>query len=259
MRLRHSTVLDTLDIGIGLLGEAPQAAAATGDDTVTWCSGLPARWRDGWPAPAPDGWRRRMQLIAKRGVDIALAGGALLALALPMAAVALAIRLTSPGPVLFRQERLGHHGRPFTLYKFRTLHVEAEDRSGLCQPVDGDGRVTRIGAWLRRRSLDELPQLINVLKGEMSLVGPRPHVAGMRAAGMDYRDLVPWYDARHQMKPGLSGWAQANGYRGPTDDAGAARARIAHNIAYIQNFSLVLDVVIICRTLKNEILRGTGS
>jgi len=255
--LRHSTALGTLDIDTGLLGEGAPPAAA--DETVTWCSGLPARWRDGWPAPSPDNWRRKVQLGAKRGVDIVLAGAALALLAAPMAAVALAIRLTSPGPILFRQERLGQHGRPFTLYKFRTLHFACEDRSGLTQPVDGDGRVTGVGRWLRRRSLDELPQLINVLKGEMSLVGPRPHVAGMRAAGMDYRELVPWYDARHQVKPGLSGWAQANGYRGPTTDAGAARARIAHNIAYIQNFSLWLDAKIIWRTLRNEILRGTGS
>ena len=166
MGLRHSTVLDTLDIGTGLLGEAAPPAAV--DATVTWCSGLPARWRDGWPVPPPDTWQRRVQLGAKRGVDIVLAGAALALLALPMAAVALAIRLTSPGPILFRQERLGRYGRPFTLFKFRTLHVACEDRSGLTQPVAGDGRTTCVGR-LRRRSLDELPQLINVLKGEMSL------------------------------------------------------------------------------------------
>jgi lipopolysaccharide/colanic/teichoic acid biosynthesis glycosyltransferase len=118
--------------------------------------------------------------------------------------------------------------------------------------------VTPVGRFLRRTSLDELPQLVNVIVGDMSLVGPRPHVEGMLAAGVDYAELVPYYNLRHVMRPGLSGWAQANGLRGPTDSAEAARARIDHDVAYIQNFSIWLDLKIIWLTLVKEFVTGSG-
>jgi lipopolysaccharide/colanic/teichoic acid biosynthesis glycosyltransferase len=118
--------------------------------------------------------------------------------------------------------------------------------------------VTAVGRFIRRTSIDELPQLINVLRGEMSLVGPRPHVAGMKAAGMPYRTLVPYYDARLAMPPGLTGWAQANGYRGMTTDAASAIARVDHDIAYVQNFSVWMDIKIIGKTIVGEFMTGSG-
>lgn len=133
------------------------------------------------------------------------------------------------------------------------------DHSGREQATTDDVRVT-LGRKLRRRSIDELPQLLCVLKGEMSLVGPRPHAYGMLAGGVRYDQLVPYYRTRHLlMKPGITGWAQVNGLRGRTDDARLARMRIDHDLAYVQNFSLWLDIVIIVRTLRQEIASGSGA
>jgi lipopolysaccharide/colanic/teichoic acid biosynthesis glycosyltransferase len=196
--------------------------------------------------------------MLKRVLDITCAGLAAVALIVPLLMIALAVRMTSPGPVLFRQLRVGRGGQPFTMLKFRTVRIEATDHSGLAQLETGDARLTPIGAFLRATSLDELPQLINILSGEMSIVGPRPMVAGQQAAGRDYHEVVPYYGFRTLMTPGLSGWAQANGLRGPTDDLDTAIARIDHDCAYIQNFSLGLDLLIILRTLKCQFLTGTG-
>ena len=172
---------------------------------------------------------------------------------------ALAIRLTSPGPVLVPQMRDGQGGTHFRMYKFRTMYHDRGDATGVRQTIVGDSRITPLGRWLRRRSIDELPQLFNVLMGQMSIIGPRPHPIGMHAAGRRYDQLVPYYELRHLMKPGLSGWAQCNGLRGPTQDPELARARINHDLAYIQNFSLLLDLRIIVRTLIRELPYGTGS
>ena len=192
-------------------------------------------------------------------MDIVLASAALVALAVPLAGVALAVKLTSRGPVLFRQKRVGLEGRCFEMMKFRTVREEDSDPDGHQQVKDRDNRLTPIGAFLRNTSIDELPQLINILKGDMSIIGPRPMVEGMRAAGRDYRAVVPYYDFRHSMKPGLSGWAQANGLRGRTDDLAQSIARIDHDCAYVQNFSLKLDVLIILKTLRGQFLTGSGS
>ena len=221
-------------------------------------SGLPYRWSDG--LPVQDRWTQSqaVQLMLKRLVDIVLASGALLFLLPMLLFVALAIKLTSRGPIFFRQDRVGRNGETFKIFKFRTMFTDREDASGVKQTKANDDRVTPIGQLLRAKSIDELPQLINVLVGDMSLVGPRPHVAGMLAGGMTYETLVPYYGLRYRMAPGLTGWAQANGYRGPTDDPVLAFARIDHDLAYIQNFSLGLDIKIIVMTAWVELTRGTG-
>jgi lipopolysaccharide/colanic/teichoic acid biosynthesis glycosyltransferase len=191
-------------------------------------------------------------------MDIVLSGAAILALLPLLVGVALAIRLTSPGPALFVQRRGGWDGRTFQMLKFRTMFIDRSDADGVAQAVRDDPRVTPVGAFLRRTSLDELPQLFNILRGDMSVVGPRPHPIAMQAAGVRYEQLVPYYDKRGVMRPGLSGWAQVNGLRGPTDKAGPAIARIEHDLAYVQNFSLWLDIRIIAGTLRREFLGGSG-
>jgi lipopolysaccharide/colanic/teichoic acid biosynthesis glycosyltransferase len=200
----------------------------------------------------------RWRAAAKRLFDIAFATTALAALAPLLIGLAIAIRWSGPGPVLFRQWRVGRNGMPFQILKFRTMHHGLADETGLLQTEPNDPRVTRLGAFMRQKSLDELPQLINVLRGEMSVVGPRPHAAGMLAGGVPYEALVPYYHLRAVVRPGITGWAQANGLRGPTTDARAARARVDHDIAYIQNQSPLLDLRIIALTIKQEFLTGSG-
>ncbi len=200
----------------------------------------------------------QLQLIAKRLVDIAGSVTALLVLAPLFLVLALLIRLDSPGPVFFRQTRWGRDGSKIRVYKFRSMRSDLGDPTGVAQTVRNDPRVTRIGATLRRTNLDELPQLINVLKGDMSLVGPRCHAVNMLAAGRLYEDLVPEYHARHAMRPGITGLAQMRGLRGPTDRADKARARIACDIYYVRNFSLWLDFKIIAGTIVSELRGGTG-
>jgi polysaccharide biosynthesis protein PslA len=243
-------------VGWSLLVRSPAGvpAAALAHDQ----SGLPLHLTaDRWPLAARRSGARAVQLRIKHGLDPVGAAALLLVLGLPLLLVALLVKLTSPGPVLFRQPREGLEGAPFIALKFRTMHADAGDVTGVTQTVPGDGRVTPLGRFLRRWNIDELPQLINVLKGEMSLVGPRPHAFRMRAAGRLYDEHVPYYPARLAMRPGITGWAQCNGLRGPTDDAHKARARIDHDLAYVQNFSLWLDLRILVLTLVREV-RGTG-
>jgi lipopolysaccharide/colanic/teichoic acid biosynthesis glycosyltransferase len=201
---------------------------------------------------------QRFQLVLKRALDVALATVALLLLGVFLVLIAATIKATSPGPILFRQRRVGLNGEIFEIFKFRTMHFSQEDLTGVRQTSLADERVTPIGKVLRRASVDELPQLINVLRGEMSLVGPRPHVLGMLAAGTPYEQLVPYYTVRQIVRPGVTGWAQAHGLRGPTDDAAAAKARVDHDIAYIQNFGVWLDVRTIFYTIAVELRRGAG-
>lgn len=195
----------------------------------------------------------------KRSLDIAGASLLILAASPLLLAIAAAVRLSSPGPILFKQPRYGLNAELFQIYKFRTMRVEAEDRSGVAQTRRNDPRVTPIGKALRRLNLDELPQLFNVLRGDMSLVGPRPHVPGMRAAGRLYEHLVPHYHLRHRMRPGMTGLAQINRLRGSTSDAKFAKARIEYDIAYTNDWSLLLDLRILWLTFKTEVLRGSGS
>ena len=196
--------------------------------------------------------------VAKRALDVVLSFCALIALFPLLFITGLFVGITSKGPIFFVQWRPGLAGRPFPMLKFRTMYAELGDTSGVQQTRYNDPRITPLGQILRKTSIDELPQLVNVLLGHMSLVGPRPHALGMRAGGKDYRDLVPYYDLRHAVRPGLSGWAQVNGLRGPTIDPDVAVARIDHDLAYIQNASLLLDLKIILRTAKQELVGGSG-
>ncbi|MFN3685255.1 undecaprenyl-phosphate glucose phosphotransferase [Salinarimonas sp.] len=185
-----------------------------------------------------------LERARKRVFDVVVSATMLVLLAPLFAAIAVAIRLDSPGPVLFRQSRKGFSGRRFTIFKFRSMHV-MEDGPVVTQASRGDARVTRVGAFLRRSSLDELPQLLNVLRGEMSLVGPRPHAL---AHDDHYEKLIASYAARHHVKPGLTGWAQVNGCRGATPEIRDMEARIAYDLWYIDNWTLWLDLRIIART-----------
>lgn len=223
---------------------------------VTWQSGLPLRMAGA--VPAVSGRPTVMQGIIKRSFDIMASAAALILLAPLLVIVAVIIKATSRGTVLFTQEREGLNGRTFHALKFRSMRTEDCDPSGVAQTVAGDPRITAIGRLIRRTSIDELPQLINVLRGDMSLVGPRPHVPGMLAGGMLYKSLVPYYDYRLQVLPGLTGWAQANGLRGPTDEGDVARARIDHDAAYIQNYSFWLDIKIMLLTIRHEFVGGSG-
>ncbi|HYD86886.1 MAG TPA: exopolysaccharide biosynthesis polyprenyl glycosylphosphotransferase [Vitreimonas sp.] len=191
----------------------------------------------------PHSARRAM---IKRAQDLVLGALLLIAFALPMLTIAVAVKLDSKGPVLFRQRRHGFNNRVITVLKFRTMkHAPG---APLRQVRANDPRVTRIGAFLRRTSLDELPQLINVLRGEMSLVGPRPHAIGMKAAERDLEHIVAEYAHRHRVKPGITGWAQVNGSRGPIETAPAVRRRLKLDLEYVSRASLWLDLQILART-----------
>ena len=161
-------------------------------------------------------------------------------------AIAALIRLTSPGPVIFSQYRQGLNGTVFKLYKFRSMHVHEEQVGHLTQAVRDDARVTWLGRFLRRWNLDELPQLYNVLRGDMSLVGPRPHAL---PHNQYYQDRVQDYMQRHKVKPGITGWAQVNGWRGETDTIDKMKMRVDHDIFYIRNWSLALDLKILLLTI----------
>ena len=186
--------------------------------------------------------------LAKRATDVVLASAALIALSPLLALAALAIRLESPGPVLFRQWRFGLGSRPILVFKFRTMRTDLCDETGAQRTTATDPRVTRVGRFLRRTSIDELPQLINVLRGDMSLVGPRPHPLHMRIGGAYYFEAVERYRARHMVKPGITGWAQINGSRGEVDTLEKARTRVALDLWYMDNWSFGLDLRILLRT-----------
>jgi Undecaprenyl-phosphate glucose phosphotransferase len=175
-----------------------------------------------------------------------------------MAIIALAIRLDSKGPSIFTQERFGFNNNTIRVFKFRTMRVEESDPTGAARTIPGDQRVTRVGRILRRLSLDELPQLFNVLLGEMSLVGPRPHVVAMKAGGRLYHEAVGEYFLRHRVRPGMTGWAQVNGLRGEIDSPENARARVEHDLWYIDNWSLWLDCKILFMT-AHVILTGKNA
>jgi putative colanic acid biosynthesis UDP-glucose lipid carrier transferase len=181
----------------------------------------------------------------KRAEDV-LVGTAILALiAVPMVVIAAAIKLTSRGSVFFRQTRYGLNGQPIRVLKFRTMTV-CEDGASVTQATLGDARITRLGGFLRRMSLDELPQFLNVLTGEMSIVGPRPHAVAHNEL---YRSQIPGYMLRHKVKPGITGWAQVNGWRGETDTLDKMSKRVDHDLAYIRGWNLWLDLRIILMTV----------
>jgi Undecaprenyl-phosphate glucose phosphotransferase len=185
----------------------------------------------------------------KRGQDLVV-GGLGLAIALPvMLATALAIKLDSPGPVFFRQRRHGFNNEEILVWKFRSLRHEMADAHSARQVTADDARITRVGRFIRRTSLDELPQLFNVLKGEMSMVGPRPHAVGMKTGDVESAKLVARYAHRHRMKPGITGWAAIKGSRGPVHTPELVRERVALDVDYIERQSFWLDLYIITMTL----------
>jgi lipopolysaccharide/colanic/teichoic acid biosynthesis glycosyltransferase len=200
----------------------------------------------------------RLQLAAKRAVDIAGASAGLLIFAPLLVGIAIAIKATSSGPVFFRQKRYGYHNRRFMIFKFRTMFVHLGDGKGTRQTTADDPRITPVGRILRKTSLDELPQLLNVLTGDMSLVGPRPHVPGMLAGGILYEELTPYYFQRHNMRPGITGLAQVSGYRGSTAVPVSAIERLDHDLRYIEVWSLWLDTRIVLRTLVREFISGSA-
>lgn len=181
----------------------------------------------------------------KRAQDVALAAVLLLLLAAPLAMIALAVRVEGPGPVLFAQRRTGLHGREFTMLKFRTMHHRMADPAASAQTRRGDARVTAVGWLLRRSSMDELPQLLNVLRGEMGFIGPRPerpHFVEQLA------ELIPYYRERSRVKPGLTGWAQVNyPYGASVEDA---RAKLSYDLFYVQNRGVLLDLSILIATVR---------
>jgi len=229
------------------------------DRRSTSQNGLHLSFKDGVPIIPDHSPSRSISLSAKRAIDVVLTLAGLLVLWPFVLGIILAIKLTSRGPVLFIQKRVGAYGQEFDLYKFRSMYWHQCDTTGVTHTIDNDPRVTPLGRFLRRTSLDELPQLINVLRGDMSLVGPRPHVANMRAGNELYEEVVPYYGLRHAMRPGITGWAQVNGIRGEVHTTGNAKARIDHDLAYIQNFSVTLDVRILASTILAEFLTGTGN
>jgi Undecaprenyl-phosphate glucose phosphotransferase len=172
-----------------------------------------------------------------------------------MLLIAALIKLDSPGPVLFAQERYGFNNKVIKVLKFRTMYVDAEDRSGAQRTVPDDPRVIRVGRLLRALSLDELPQLFNVLKGEMSFVGPRPHAVAMRVEDFLYHDAVAAYAERHRVKPGITGWAQINGLRGEVNSLEKGAARVDYDLYYIERWSLWLDLKILALTIPAALSR----
>jgi Undecaprenyl-phosphate glucose phosphotransferase len=200
------------------------------------------------------GPRTLLEQAASRAVDFVLAGTALTLLLPLFLMTAVAIRIDSPGPIIFRQRRRGFNGRPFQILKFRTMSV-MEDGETIVQARPNDARVTHIGNWLRRTSIDELPQLFNVLQGSMSLVGPRPHAV---AHDNEFDKSVRNYAYRHHVKPGLTGWAQVNGFRGQTLTTADIEQRVKFDLWYIDNWSLAFDFKILFLTII-EVMRGQNA
>jgi Undecaprenyl-phosphate glucose phosphotransferase len=178
----------------------------------------------------------------KRGIDVALSAAALVVLGIPLGIIALVVKVTSRGPVFYAQERMGLDGRAFTVYKFRSMYEDAESESGPVWAREDDPRATPIGRWLRKLDLDELPQFWNVLRGDMSIVGPRPE----RPFFVEqFKHRIPQYMLRHKVKAGITGWAQVNGWRGNT----SLEKRIEYDLYYIENWSVTLDLKIMWLTV----------
>jgi putative colanic acid biosysnthesis UDP-glucose lipid carrier transferase len=192
-----------------------------------------------WESPLYD-----LQSDVKRLIDIAIAGIVLMLIFPLLVVISIAVKLSSPGPIIFKQRRYGLHGQEIVIYKFRSMTV-MEDGVHVAQAKRNDDRVTKVGAFLRKTSLDELPQFINVLQGRMSVVGPRPHAISHNET---YRKIINGYMLRHKMKPGITGWAQVHGFRGETDTLDKMRRRVEYDLEYFKNWSLALDLQIIFRT-----------
>ncbi len=199
-------------------------------------------------APLKD-WRA----LKKTMLDYSVGLAALLALSPVLLVTALAIKLDSPGPVLFRQPRMGFNNRLFLCYKFRSMHTKMTDLLADRQTTKDDPRITRVGRFIRKFSIDELPQLLNVLNGTMSLVGPRPHAPNTKAADRLFSEVVGQYAVRHRVRPGITGWAQVNGWRGETTTVDQIEQRVACDLFYIENWSVRLDLKIMLMTILREV------
>ncbi len=216
------------------LGPDPESLAAIAQSPAAYVSGAPRDWR---------------RAGIKRLSDLALASALLICLSPILAALALAVKLDSPGPVFFRQRRHGFNNEIIRVWKFRSMRDDKNAEFSMSQQTfKDDPRVTRIGRFIRRTSLDELPQLLNVLAGEMSLVGPRPHAIGMTTEAQDVHDIVADYAYRHRVKPGITGWAQIHGSRGPVHTANEVRERIRLDLEYVNRASFLLDLYILLMT-----------
>jgi Undecaprenyl-phosphate glucose phosphotransferase len=188
-------------------------------------------------------------IVIKAAFDRIVGALALIALSPVLALTALAIKLDSPGPILFKQKRYGFNNELIEIYKFRSMYVDRLDAAAAKLVTRDDPRVTRVGRFIRKTSIDELPQLINVVfKGDLSLVGPRPHAVHAKAADRRYDEVVDGYFARHRVKPGITGWAQVNGWRGETDTQEKIQQRVEHDLYYIENWSILLDLYILAAT-----------
>ena len=247
--LIHS--LKSLAVSVGL---CPQnIGLSVPCETIDYvCDGLPVTLLADRPL-------RRWNVVIKAAEDFLL-GGFITLLALPvLGLVALAIRLDSPGPVIFKQRRHAFNNIEFDVYKFRTMRWKPdEERGPLQQTGRDDDRITRVGRFLRRSSLDELPQLFNVMRGEMSLVGPRPHAVDMRTEQHLCHEIIDTYPHRHRVKPGMTGWSQVNGSRGATETVEQLRRRIELDLYYVENWSLTLDLWILAMT-HWVVVRGTNA
>ena len=206
------------------------------------CDGLPVIGVFDKPL---DGWGS----IIKGVMDKVLSSIALVLLAPLLACIAAAIKLESRGPVIFKQKRYGFNNQLIEVWKFRSMFTDQQDNNAEQLATRNDPRITRVGAFIRKTSLDELPQLVNVLRGDMSLVGPRPHATQAKAAGRLYQDQVTRYAVRHKVKPGITGWAQANGWRGETDTEEKIQKRVEYDLYYIQHWSLTFDIHILLKTV----------
>jgi Undecaprenyl-phosphate glucose phosphotransferase len=194
-------------------------------------------------------------LVQKEIFDRAFAAAVLLSCAPVLIGISIAVKLSSPGPVLFKQRRKGADGRVFTIYKFRSMRMHIEQAGVVKQATRDDPRITRVGAFLRRSSLDELPQFINVLHGEMSVVGPRPHAIEHDEL---YHKIVEGYIHRYRIKPGITGWAQVNGFRGETDHVEKMQLRVEHDLYYLRNWSFALDMRIVAATITNGLTHSNA-
>lgn len=190
-----------------------------------------------------------LHTLIKRAMDVIISGTVIVLGAPFFLLLSFLIKKDSPGPALFKQPRHGFNNRVFEVYKFRSMRVETEDKLAKVQVTQGDSRITRLGQFIRKTSLDELPQLINVFKGEMSLVGPRPHAVGMHTGNIESYKLVEEYAHRHRMKPGMTGWAQINGSRGPLHSAEDVARRVRLDVEYIERSSALFDLMIMFKTL----------
>ncbi|WP_293766139.1 undecaprenyl-phosphate glucose phosphotransferase [uncultured Aquitalea sp.] len=236
-----SIIRDLRRLPVTLLLAPDMAAFHFAHNRITPVAGLPMFNISELPL---SGWSP----LVKRLEDIALSALALLLFSPLMLLTAVLIKLDSPGPVLFRQKRYGYNNRLIEVFKFRSMYTEMTDHHAASQTTRHDPRVTRVGRFIRKTSIDELPQLFNVLGGSMSMVGPRPHAKATKAAGVLFEEAVDEYTSRHRVKPGITGWAQVKGYRGETDTLEKIEKRVAYDLEYIENWSLWFDLYILALT-----------